>query len=221
VWRVIEDDWLARTRDSYDTVASNYADQLRDALDELPFARAALATFAQLVGEAGGGPALDAGCGPGQVTAHLRGLGVDASGLDLSAAMIDTARREHPGIAFEVGSMTDLRHADASLAGVLIWWSLVHVPDEAVPGIFAEVARVLRPGGVLLFGGHHGDTAHLKSQGYGGLPMHVHVHKRSPERIAGWLREAGFTIDAQTVLDPDHRAPGALVFAHRPTTDEP
>jgi SAM-dependent methyltransferase len=61
----------------------------------------------------------DAGCGPGHVTAHLRKLGLDAFGIDLSPAMIDVARREHPELRFEVGSMTDLELADASVAGLL------------------------------------------------------------------------------------------------------
>ena len=37
--------------------------------------------------------------------------------------MIDVARRDHPGLRFEVGSMTDLRLADASVAGLLAFWS--------------------------------------------------------------------------------------------------
>jgi trans-aconitate methyltransferase len=47
------------------------------------------------------------GCGPGHVTAHLRKLGLDTFGIDLSPAMIDVARREHPELRFEVGSMTE------------------------------------------------------------------------------------------------------------------
>ena len=57
--------------------------------------------------DVGGGPVADVGCGPGHVTAHLRDSGLDAFGIDLSPVMIDVARREHPGLRFEVGSMTD------------------------------------------------------------------------------------------------------------------
>ena len=49
------------------------------------------------------GPVADVGCGPGHVTAHLNKLGVDAFGIDLSPAMLDLARRDHPGLRFEVG----------------------------------------------------------------------------------------------------------------------
>lgn len=209
------DGWLADTRTSYDTVAASYADQVRDALVRKPYLRAILALFAELVHAAGGGPVADAGCGPGQVTAHLHQLGVDAFGIDLSPAMIDVARREHPGLRFEVGSMTDLDLADDSVAGLLAWWSLVHVPDDEVPGVFEQFRRVLRPGGPLLLGFHAGDRSRLKTQGYGDHPMKVCVHRRPPARVTAWLRDAGFTVEAQLLLDPDGELPGAALFARR------
>lgn len=64
----------------------------------------------------------------------------------------------------------DLDLADASVVGLLAFWSLIHVPDEAVPTVFGHFRRVLRPGGPLLLGFHVGDGSRLKTQGYGGLP---------------------------------------------------
>jgi SAM-dependent methyltransferase len=210
------DSWLADTRTSYDTVAVSYADQLRDGLDREPYLRAALALFADLVRAAGGGPVADVGCGPGHVTAHLHELGVDAFGVDLSPGMIDVARREHPHLRFEVGSMTDLDLPDASVAGLLAFWSLIHVPDDAVPAVFEHFRRALRPGGALLVGFHVGEISRLKTEGYGGHPMNVYVHRRRPDRVAAWLRDAGFTVEAQLLLDPDDNVPGAVLFArHR------
>jgi len=207
------DGWLADTRTSYDTVAVSYADQLRDALAGEPYLRAALALFADMVHAVGGGPVADVGCGPGHVTAHLHELGVDAFGIDLSPVMIDVARRDHPHLRFEVGSMTDLDLADASVAGLLAFWSLIHVPDDAIPTVFGQFRRALRPGGPLLLGFHVGDGSRLKTQGYGGHPMKVHVHRRQPGQVAAWLRDAGFTVEAQMLLDLDKDVPGAVLFA--------
>jgi SAM-dependent methyltransferase len=137
---------------------------------------------------------------------------VDAFGIDLSPAMVRVARRDHPDLRFEVGSMTALDLADASLAGLLAWWSLIHVPDEEVPTVFGHFRRVLRPGAPVLLGFHVGDDSRLKTEGYGGHPMRVHVHRRQPGRVADWLRAAGFTVEAQLLLDPDEK-PSALVFA--------
>ncbi|MBM0238413.1 class I SAM-dependent methyltransferase [Micromonospora sp. ATA32] len=207
--------WLADTRTSYDTVAVSYADQVRDALAGELYLRGSLALFADMVHAAGGGSVADVGCGPGHVTAHLRTLGVDAFGIDLSPAMVEVARRDHPGLRFEVGSMTDLDLADASVAGLLAWWSLIHVPDDAVSRVLGHFRRALRPGGPLLLGFHVGDESRLKTQGYGGHPMKVHVHRRQPGQVAAWLRDAGFTVEAQMLLDLDESVPGAVLFARR------
>jgi SAM-dependent methyltransferase len=209
------DGWLADTRASYDTVAVSYARQVREAPAGKPYLRAALALFADMVHAAGGGSVADVGCGPGHVTAHLHELGVDAFGIDLSPVMIDVARRDHPGLRFEVGSMTDLDLADASVAALLAFWSLIHVPDDAIPAVFGHFRRALRPSGPLLLGFHAGDGSRLKTQGYGGHPMKVRVHRRQPAQVAAWLRDAGFTVEAQMLLGPDESVPGAILFARR------
>lgn len=49
------DDWLTDTRTSYDTVAISYADQVRGAIAELRYLRAALTLLADSVRDAGGG----------------------------------------------------------------------------------------------------------------------------------------------------------------------
>ena len=208
-------DWQRDTRISYDTVAESYADLLRDSLDSEPFLRAALRLFADSVREGGGGPVADMGCGPGHVTAHLHALDLDVFGIDLSPGMIGVARRDHPGLRFALGSMTRLGLADASLGGVLAFWSLVHIPDDAIPGVLAEFRRVLRPGAPLLVGWHLGDRSRLKTQGYGGHPMNVYVHRRPAERMAGWLEDAGFVVTAQLLVDLDAENPGAMLFARR------
>ncbi|MBT2233658.1 class I SAM-dependent methyltransferase [Nonomuraea sp. NEAU-A123] len=211
--RMNTDNWLEDTRSSYDTVAFSYADQMREALGEYPYLRAALSLFAELVRTGGGGLVADVGCGPGHVTAHLQELGLDAFGIDLSPVMIDVARRDHPHLRFEVGSMTDLDLPDASVAALIAFWSLIHVPDDAVPTAFGHFKRVLRPGGTLLLGFHVGDESRLKTRGYGGHPMKVHVNRRQPTQVAGWLGDAGFTVEAQMLLNLDESAPEAVLFA--------
>jgi hypothetical protein len=74
---------------------------------------------------------------------------------------------------------------------------------------------VLRPGGLLLLGFHVGDGTTVKTEGYGGHRMKVHVHRRPPARMRAWLRAAGFTVEAETLLGPDESRPGAILFARR------
>ena len=209
-------DWIGDTRTSYDTVAVSYADLLRDALAGEPFQRGVLALFAEVVRAQGPGPVADVGCGPGRLTGHLHGLGLDAFGVDLSPRMIEVARRDHPGLRFEVGSMTALDLADDVLTGLLAWFSLIHVPDDEVPGVLAEFRRVLRPGAPLLIGFHAGEGSRLKTEGYGGHPMKVHVHRRSPAKVATWPAAAGLAVETAMVHHPAPAVEGGFVFAHRP-----
>jgi SAM-dependent methyltransferase len=210
----MSDTWLSDTRASYDADAAGYAEKVAGLLEGHAFLRASLALFADLVRDAGGGSVADVGCGPGYVTRHLHDLGVDAFGTDLSSEMIAIARRDHPDLRFEVGTMTDLDLADHSVAGVIAFWSVIHIPDDVVPTVFAEFGRVLRPGGPLLVGFHVGDETIHTSQGYTGRPISVDSHRRTPQRVSDWLRDAGFTIDAELLMRPDDDVPGAIVFAH-------
>jgi SAM-dependent methyltransferase len=140
----------AATAEAYDAVAARYADFVRGELDYLPLDRALLAAFAEYVRAAGGGLVAELGCGPGRITAHLRDLGLDVFGLDLSPAMIDLARSAHPGLRFEVGSMDALGLADGVLGGIVSWYSVIHALPRELPAYFAEFARVLASGGHLL-----------------------------------------------------------------------
>jgi hypothetical protein len=105
--------------------------------------------------------------------------------------------------------------ADVGCGPGHVFWSLIHIPDETVPSVFGHFRRVLRPSGPLLLGFHVGDGSRLKTQGYGGHPMKVHVHRRQPGQVTAWLRDAGFTIEAQMLLDPDDDVPSAVLFARR------
>ena len=207
------DAWLSDTRSSYDTDASGYAEKVRGLLDGMPYLRASLALFAELVEAAGGGPVADVGCGPGYVTGHLLDAGLDVFGIDLSPEMVALARRDYPGLRFEVGTMTDLALADDSVAGIVAFWSVIHVPDHAVPGVFQQFRRVLRPRGLVLVGFHVGDETRHTSEGYTGRPINVESHHRRPSEVAGWLRDAGFAIEAELVIRPDDDVPGAIIFA--------
>jgi len=109
--------------------------------------------------------------------------------------------------------MTDLDLADDSVAGIVAFWSVIHVPDHAVPGVFEEFHRVLRQKGLLLIGFHVGDEKRHTSEGYTGHPINVDSYRRRPGKVVGWLQGAGFAIEAEMVIGPDEDVPGALIFA--------
>ncbi|MFF7205546.1 MULTISPECIES: class I SAM-dependent methyltransferase [unclassified Streptomyces] len=207
--------WLADTRASYDADATSYADEVRNLLAELPAEREAMALFAEWVLARGGGPVADVGCGPGRITAHLRNLGVDAFGIDLSPRMIEVARREHPGLRFEVGSMTQLDLADGTLAALVAWYSIIHVPDDAIGAVLAGFRRVLRPGGLLLLGFHVGDASPPKPREDGESWPESYVRRRRPSQVAAWLDEAGFIVETHPTLTSAARTLGGVLLARR------
>ncbi|WP_323099056.1 class I SAM-dependent methyltransferase [Intrasporangium sp. YIM S08009] len=210
--------WIVAAAESYDRVADRYVAAVRAGLDDLPFESALVAHFAHQVAAAGGGQVLDLGCGPGLLTRHLAGLGLPVLGVDVSPEMLRIARRYNPAASFVEASLTRLPLADSSVGGVFCWYVLHHVPDDDVTRSFAEIARVLRPGGHLMLGGHVGDGAYVKTEGYGGLPMNVLVARRSPDAYAERAREAGLVVDATILLGPDRPAGAAVLLAHRPAS---
>src|SRR5690242_11923958 len=134
------------TRASYDAVARAYAEALGDELRGKPLDRALLTAFAEQVPD---GQVLDVGCGPGHITAFLAGLGLTVAGVDLSEGMITQARTRHPSLV--QASMTALPAGDASLAGLVAFYSLIHmIADADVRAALAEFRRVLADAGLLL-----------------------------------------------------------------------
>jgi SAM-dependent methyltransferase len=98
------------------------------------------------------GPVLDLGCGPGHLTGFLRSVGADVTGIDLVPEFIAHARATHPGLRFEVGSMVDVDRPAGSVAGVLAWFSLIHLDPGQVDGVLATIRRVMAPGGAFVLG---------------------------------------------------------------------
>jgi SAM-dependent methyltransferase len=188
---------------------------VQSGLDGLPLEAALVDHFARRVVEAGDGPVLDVGCGPGWLTRRLGSRGLDAVGVDVSTEMLRLARRHNPDTAFAAASLTRLPIADGVSPGVFCWYVLHHVPDDVVEVALRELARVMAPGGHLMLGGHVGDSSHMKTEGYGGHPMRVLVARRPPEFYADLIRGAGLLVDATISLGPEHPASGAVWLAHK------
>ncbi|WP_075743350.1 MULTISPECIES: class I SAM-dependent methyltransferase [Actinoalloteichus] len=185
-------------RAAYDAVAPRYAELFSNVLETLPMERAMLAAFAELVRAHDAGPVADVGCGPGHVTAHLHALGATAFGIDLSSEMVALARRAHPDLRFDEGSMTALDVDDGVLGGILAFYSVIHTPPQHVPAVFAEFRRVLAPGGHLLLGFFAGDDP---------LPQEFDhkvtlAYRWSPGSLAESARQAGFVEVARLVREP-------------------
>jgi ubiquinone/menaquinone biosynthesis C-methylase UbiE len=136
----------------------------------------------------------DVGCGPGHITAHLHELGLRPVGIDLSPGMIALARERFPDVDFAVGSMLALPADDHSWAGMVAFYSIIHLTSEELPLAFAEFHRVLAPGAPVLLAFHVGDEVRhvneLLEQ-----PVDVDFHFRQPAAVMKLLHAAGYDVE--------------------------
>ncbi|MBH0778574.1 class I SAM-dependent methyltransferase [Nocardia bovistercoris] len=188
---------------AYDAMIELYVEHVRGHLEGQTFDRAMLDIFVEKVGAAG--PVADLGCGPGRITRYLADRGLDVEGMDLSPRMIETAREQHPDLRFREGTIESLDFADGTLAGLLAWYSLIHLPPERMPGVLSEFARVLRLGGQAL----------LAFQSTEAPDVTAYDHRVTPawlwpaRRLSDAAREHGLHEVCRMVRrpDPDERSP--------------
>jgi SAM-dependent methyltransferase len=205
-------------RDSYDRVADEYARRIFNELERKPLDRELLGRFAGDV--AGRGEVCDMGCGPGQVARYLRDAGVAVFGLDLSPGMLEQARRLNPDIAFREGNMLALDLPAGALAGIAAFYAIVNMPRESLPAVFREMARALRPGGLLLLGFHAGSDA-LHERELWGRSISMDFFLFEPPVIRRDLETAGFVIEDVVEREPyapdvEYQSRRAYIFARKP-----
>jgi SAM-dependent methyltransferase len=143
---------------------------------------------------------LDIGCGSGGIALHLveRHGAAQATGFDVEQPVIEAAlqRASTRGLAqrasFIQGPPGPLPFADRSFDVVFSKDALLHVPDK--DALFAEIFRVLKPGGVFAASnwmiGHDGEPspemkAYVAAEG-------LSFAMASPARYAQAMRKAGF-----------------------------
>ncbi|WP_207212047.1 class I SAM-dependent DNA methyltransferase [Promicromonospora panici] len=191
---------LATVRADYDEMADAYTAFIGEAFAGEPLNHVMVQAFADLVGQAGGGPVADVGCGPGHVTAYLRERGVDAFGVDLSPQLVAAARAANPGIRFDVGDMGALSVSPGSLAGVVANYSLIHTPPDVLPTTLAELSRVLAPGGYILtaFQALDGNDATAEPFDHKVSP----AWRYSPDHVIDLLGQTGLQEVARLVIAP-------------------
>jgi uncharacterized protein YceH (UPF0502 family) len=208
----------AKVRSSYDAVAAAYADHLVDELRGLPFETWLLD---RVVAHAAGRPVVEAGSGPGHVTAYLADGGADATGVDLSPAMVAEARRRFPGRCFEVGDLRRLSRPAASSgwSAVLGWYSLIHLAASELPDAVAALVRPLAPGGWLVLGMHAGaEVRHLGEWFDREVDLDFVLH--DPAFVVGSVEAAGL-VDVEwylrgPVTDRGEKTQRLYVVGHRP-----
>ena len=189
---------LKRLQTSYDKIAGEYARRSFTELMHKPADRQILDGFIQRAQ----GPLCDMGCGPGQVARYLRDQGVqDVVGVDVSRGMVAEAQRLNPDITFLEADMCQLPMEDETWAGIVAFYSLIHITREKVPVVLQELRRVLKPGGELLVSFHIGDTS-TRSKNWWGIAVDLDYTAFLSEEMQGYMRTAGYSVEGWYVRPP-------------------
>lgn len=143
------------TRTGYRQMSSRYDDGSNDLFDyDEP-------VVYEITDALPAGDALDAACGTGRFAAHLAARRHRVVGVDSSPEMLDLARARVSGATFVVGDLHRLPLPDNSVDLVVCGLALTHVAE--LGPVFAEWARVLRPGGHLVVSDVHQELVLLGS----------------------------------------------------------
>ncbi|MEU6380945.1 class I SAM-dependent methyltransferase [Streptomyces sp. NPDC046909] len=141
----------ARAND-YDGFAEAYANLSETSFLNAYYERPAMLSLA---GDVSGRRILDAGCGPGPLSAALRERGALVSGFDRSAGMVELARRRlGEGADIRIADLSDPLPFDAGTFDDVVASLVLHYLEDWGPTL-TEIRRVLRPGGRLLASVQH------------------------------------------------------------------
>ncbi|MBC7247193.1 MAG: methyltransferase domain-containing protein [Actinobacteria bacterium] len=121
-----------------------------------PVYEEALRMVIELAGDLSGRAVLDLGCGAGALLRRLAEayVGAEIYGVDPSEKMVrrcERGLRGVKGVSVREGTATAIPLPDASVDAVLSNLALHHVPPGGRESCARELARVLRPGGRLVY----------------------------------------------------------------------
>lgn len=145
------------------------------------------------------GDALDVACGTGRHTAYLHQLGHRVTGVDSSPGMLEVARGKLPDTELHLADLHALPVADESVDLVVCGLALTHTPD--LRPVFAELTRVLRPGGHLVVSDSRGllEGARL-------YPMVFEDRSGNPGFMRAWVHPTSAYLEAALPLGLQVRA---------------
>ncbi len=146
---------------------------------------------------------LDAGCGPGSITAGLarRVAPGEVVGVDAEPAVLAIARERGaglPNLRFEQASVYDLPHAADSFDAAYAHQLLQHLADPTAA--LRELARVVRPGGLVavrdsdyqtMIGWPRSDAIEEWRALYTEMVRRNGADANAGRRIPSWLARAG------------------------------
>ncbi len=149
---------------------------------------------------------IDIGCGSGRAAYALREESrLSYVGIDVVPDLVDYARQkaDRADWRFELISSISIPAEDACANLVLIMSVFTHLKPGEIKAYLAETARVLKPGGAVIASYLERDNERHRSLFYRPLKNRISrllgrdvmVSFTTKDELAGWMEDAGFTIE--------------------------
>lgn len=160
--------------------------------------------LAKVLGDVAGKRILDIGCGRGHTLLALRRMGADVFGTQLSAPAARAAAGLIGAERVFTGELEHAGYGPASFDAVTLWHVLEHVSEPF--RVLTEIARILKPGGLLYVEVPNAGGWTARSYGVDWLAYDIthHVSHFTPASLAALAHRAGFTIAREVQLSIEY-----------------
>ncbi|HUJ15379.1 MAG TPA: class I SAM-dependent methyltransferase [Thermoanaerobaculia bacterium] len=160
-------------------------------------------------------PALDIGCGRGEFLEACKTAGIEARGFDVNERSVADLQKRGFDVALAgiPECFEGIRHA--SIGSVVAMHVVEHLPVEQLFALFAQSARVLRPGGLLMIETPNAESIAVSASDFWRDPTHI-----APRHVAALTilaREHGFSIEDVRAIHP---LPAGNEIAYSPDDPE-
>ena len=184
---------------TYNKIADVYTNQYFNDLTDTPYIDRFLEKLPK------GAKVLDVGCGPGEFSKYILARGFNIQGIDLSEEMVRLAKNKVPEVKFDVMDMRNLRFKNETFEGLLVAYSLIHIPSDEIAKTLKGFWRVLKKHGYLEIVAQKGDPDKIVDEPLmKGEKMFINFFTK--EKLSNYLQAADFNteyLEERAVQDPN------------------
>ncbi|HEY6842571.1 MAG TPA: class I SAM-dependent methyltransferase [Thermoanaerobaculia bacterium] len=160
-------------------------------------------------------PVMDIGCGRGEFLDACKAAGIDSYGFDINERSVADLQKRglNVTLAGVPQCFEGIKHG--SIGSVLAMHVVEHLPVEQLLALFAQSARVLRPGGLLMIETPNAESIVVSASDFWRDPTHI-----APRHVAALTilaREHGFSIEEVRAIHP---LPAGNEIAYQPEDSE-
>lgn len=177
----------------------------------------AITIFVDHITKLDGAQALDYGCGPGHLVAHLLDRGAVVSGIDYAETSVKAANAAFSGrrnwMGAKVARGASLPWPSNTFDVICVVETIEHILDDDLPVVLDEIRRIVKPGGIVVFTTPNDEKLENNTDicPECGCEFHRWQHQRSWSggTLSAALKAHGYQVKCCTGIDLDAFAPGA------------